>query len=303
MLRQFLTIFVDVVTPVFGLVLISYLAGPRLELKVRTLSRTAYFLFIPAFVFDIISKADIEAVLAVRMIAYISLVHILLAAVALGIGKIMQRPREVIGAYILIAAFANTGNFGLSLIDFRLGHEGLAPATVYFLGLNIVNFTIGVGAASWSRGRGGWQSVLSVFKTPAIIAVLPALLVNLAEVPVPLFLSRLIGLLSQAMIPTMLVTLGVQLADAGRPQINRDICTASAVRLIGGPLVAMLLILPFGLTGLERATGILQSSMPAAVLTAVIAIEYDMVPEMVTHTVLFSTVVSFFTLTVIMSLL
>lgn len=302
MLRQFLTIFVDVVTPVFGLVLISYLVGSKLELKVRTLSRSAYFLFLPAFVFNVLSKAEIEAALAIRMIAYICLVHILLSAIALGVGKVLKRPKEVIGAYILIAVFANTGNFGLSLIDFRLGLDGLASATVYFLGLNIVNFTIGVGAASWSRGRGGWQSVWSVFKTPAIIAVLPALLVNLADVPVPLFLTRLIGLLSQAMIPTMLVTLGVQLADAGRPKINRDVVTASAIRLLGGPIIAMLLVIPFGLTGLERATGILQSSMPAAVLTAVIAIEYDMVPEMVTHTVLFSTLVSFFTLTVIMSL-
>lgn len=302
MIRQFFSIFVDVVSPVFGLVLISYLAGPKLKLEVRTLSRTAYFLFIPAFVFNIISQAEIEAELALRMILYISAVHLALALLGFLVARLLGRPREVIGAYVLIAVFGNTGNFGLSLIDFRLGAAGLAAATVYFLGLTVITFSVGVGAASRATGRSGWRALLSIFKTPALIAVVPAVLINVADVPVPLFLGRLIGLLSQAMIPTMLVTLGLQLAEAGRPKINRDVCIASALRLIAGPAAAALVILPFGLTGLERATGVLQAGMPAAVLTAIIAIEYDMVPEMVTHTVLFSTLASFLTLTVIMSL-
>jgi hypothetical protein len=52
-------------------------------------------------------------------------------------------------------------------------------------------------------------AIFSVFKTPALLALIPALAFNLSEVEVPAFLSRMSGLLGQAMIPAMLITLGV----------------------------------------------------------------------------------------------
>ncbi|MGM0675299.1 MAG: AEC family transporter, partial [Spirochaetota bacterium] len=49
-----------------------------------------------------------------------------------------------------------------------------------------------------------------------------------------------------------------------------------------------------------RGAGILQSSMPTAVLASIIAIEYDLLPEFVTEVVLFSTLASLVTLTLVM---
>lgn len=64
----------------------------------------------------------------------------------------------------------------------------------------------------------------------------------------------------------------------------------------------MLLAFPFGITGLERSVGIMQSSMPMAVLTSIIAAENDLMPAFVTATILFSTLVSVLTLTVVIAL-
>lgn len=300
MIAALAAVFVDVVTPVFGIVLLAFLAGPRLGLQARTLSRTAYYLFIPAFVFEIIRPVHLAAEEAFRMIGFIAAVHLTLGAVGFGIARLMGRSREMIAAFVLIAVFGNTGNFGLSLIEFRLGHEGMVSATIYFLGLTVITFAVGVGAATWARG-GSMRAILAVFRTPALIAFAVALAVNLSEAPVPLFVTRLTGLLSAAMIPTMLVSLGVQLGYAGRPQLSADLLTATGIRLLAGPAVAFLLAVPFGIEGLARATGILQSAMPAAVLTAVIASEHKIVPDFVTHTVLISTGISFLTLTVLLT--
>ena len=76
----------------------------------------------------------------------------------------------------------------------------------------------------------------------------------------------------------------------------------SALRLVGAPAVAALLAAPFGLSGLERASGILQAGMPAAILVAIIATEYDIAPGFVTAAVLFSTLASLPTLTVLLAL-
>jgi predicted permease len=298
---KLLTIFVNVVTPVFGVVLIGYFAGPRLKLQARTLSRASYYIFLPAFVFDIISQADVEIGLATKMIVYTFVVHVACAGLGFVIARLMGHLREMVAAYILIAVFGNVGNFGLSLIEFRLGPDGLAFGTVYFLVIHVTAFTISVAAASWAR-HGKANAIVSVLKTPTLIAFVPAALFWITQAELPLFLARMTGFLRAAAIPVMLVTLGVQLAEAGKPELNLDVLTASAVRLLGGPILATILIIPFGLTGLARGAGILQASMPPAVLTSIIAIEYDLVPKFVTTTVLFATLVSLITLTVIISL-
>jgi predicted permease len=59
----------------------------------------------------------------------------------------------------------------------------------------------------------------------------------------------------------------------------------------------------FGLTGIERGAGILQMSMPVAVLASLIALEHNLMPDFVTRTVLFSTVASSVTLTVVLALI
>lgn len=301
MFWQLVTIFIDVVTPVFALVLFGYLAKPRLELEARTLSRTAYFIFIPAFIFNIISTSTFDVGLATQMVIYTLIVHVACAMVGFMVAKLLGRSTEMAAAYVLIATFGNVGNFGLSLIEFRLGPAALVPGTIYFLGILVISFIICVGTASWARGS-GLGAVLSVFKTPALLALLPAAFFAGTEYEVPLFLERITGLLGGAMIPTMLVTLGVQLAEVDKLQFNVDVVASSSVRLIGGPILAIVLVAPFGLTGLERATGILQASMPSAILVSIIAIEYDLIPEFVTTSVLFSTLASLFTLTVVLSL-
>ena len=99
----------------------------------------------------------------------------------------------------------------------------------------------------------------------------------------------------------MLIALWVQMGEIVQININFNVFAASTERLIGGPVLAMLLAPYFDLEGMERSTGILQAAMPAAVLTSIIAIEYKLIPEFVTTTVLFSTLYSILTLTVFLT--
>jgi len=293
-------VFLNVVTPVFILVVIGYFVGPRLKIDARSLSRTAYFVFIPAFVFNIISEAKIDSELALQMLSFILVAQIAVALLGFLVGKALRQSREITAAFVLIATFGNVGNFGLPLIVFRLGETARTFATVYFVATVFISFVICVGVASWARS-GGVTAVFSVFKTPALIALIPALVFNITDVEVPIFLSRLSGLLGQAMIPVMLITLGVQMGEIPKIKINFNVFAASTVRLIGGPVLALLIVPYFGLEGLERSTGILQAAMPAAVLASIISLEYKLLPEFVTTTVLFSTIYSILTLTVILT--
>jgi predicted permease len=301
-MSQLPTIFLNVLVPVFSLVLLGYLVGPRLQLEVRTLSRLAYFVLTPAFVFTILSQTRIEATLAGRMIGFISLVYLGTILLAFVTARLLRRSAQMTAAYVMIAAFGNVGNFGLPIIQFAEGPEALGVATVYFLANLVLAFVVCVMAANFSRGLSLGMAG-QVFRTPALIALAPAILLNWSGLSLPLVMLRPLELLSDAMIPTMLIVLGAQLAAAGVPKLSGDLAISSAIRLIGGPVIAFATVGWFALTGLERNVGILQASMPTAVLVSIIAMENRLLPEFVTTTVLFSNVISIVTLAIVLLLL
>ncbi|MFC1463833.1 MAG: AEC family transporter [Candidatus Brachytrichaceae bacterium NZ_4S206] len=299
---QLLSIFVNVLAPVFIILGIAYVATRRLRLEGRTLSRLAYYVLTPAFVFNLISTARIEAALATRMVIFITLVYAGSVAIAFVVARLLRRGRKMTAAYMMIAAFGNVGNFGLPISQFAQGGEALLPATVYFLANLVFAFVFCVMLANSGRGNFA-QAFAQVVRTPSLIALVPALIVNVAGIQLPVFAARSVELLAVAMIAIMLIALGAQFANAGIPRISFDMLMAAGIRLISGPLLAFALVGFFDLPVLERNVGILQASMPAAVLVSIIAMENDVLPEFVTATVLFSNLASLVTLSLVLAAL
>jgi len=292
-------IFIDVIMPVFAIVVIGYLLGDRLQLQAQTLTRAAYYVFVPAFIFKAISGADISLDSALTMIGFICAAHLVAVFIAGGIGRILGRSREVIAAFVMIASFGNVGNYGLAVVQFRLGETAIVPASIYFLSITITAFVVCVGAAGWAHG-GSKGALLGLLKTPALWAVVPALFVAKTGVEVPLMVSRMVGLLADAMIPVMLFSLGLQLLEQRRVTLTADVVVASSIRLLLVPAVAWLVAIPFDLSSVEHISGILQAGMPTAILVSIIAKENCIVPEFVTSVVVFSTLASLLTLTLLM---
>ena len=299
---EFLSIFLNVIMPVFGIVIMGWLFGGRLGLDAQTLNRVAYYIFVPAFIFHAISSSRIPFANTLKMVCFIVACHLLVALIAGAIGWLMGRSRETIAAFVMIAVFGNVGNFGLAVIRFRLGDTAIAPATIYFVAIVITAFIVCVGVAGWARdGKSG--ALGGLLKTPALWATIPALVVAHGNVSVPLIFTRMIGLLAEAMIPVMLFALGLQLLEQRRVLFSVDVVVASSARLLLAPALAFLLAAPFQLRHMEYAPGILQAGMPVAILVAIISKEYDIAPPFVTSMVLISTLASLVTLTLIMIIL
>ncbi|MDX2493407.1 MAG: AEC family transporter [Desulfuromusa sp.] len=292
-------VFFNVILPVFGIVLLGTFFGRRLGLQARTLTRAAYYIFVPAFIFQAISTAEVPFSSTVRMLTFILLTHLLAVFIAGGIGRILGRSKEMIAAFVMIAAFGNVGNYGLALIQFRLGDAALPPATIYFVAISISAFVICVGAAGWAHG-GSRGAVWKVLKTPALWATVPAVMVSAGGLEMPLMLDRMISLLADAMIPVMLFALGLQLREQGKVHLTTDVLLGSGIRLILTPALALLVAAPFGLGPIESAAGVLQAAMPVAILVSIIAKENDIVPDYVTSVVVVSTLASVVTLSLLM---
>nr|MBP6715416.1 AEC family transporter [Acidobacteriota bacterium] len=99
-----------------------------------------------------------------------------------------------------------------------------------------------------------------------------------------------------AALPTMILILGMQVQRAVVPRRPVVSLTAVMVSLMIAPFVAMGVATALGITGEARQAVVILSSMPVAVSTTILAIQYDVDPEMVTSSVFLSTILSPLTL-------
>ena len=74
-------ILANVVGPVAALVLLGALTGPRLGIDPSQLSRLAYWVFGPAFMFDALARAELDGSLIARLVV-VSLAAMAVAALA-----------------------------------------------------------------------------------------------------------------------------------------------------------------------------------------------------------------------------
>ena len=215
---------------------------------------------------------------------------------ALLAGKLLRVERPVLMALILTAAFGNTGNYGLPLVSFAFGTDALAFATLNFVTSVVLFNTAGVLIAS--LGHMDFKSAaVGVFKVPAVYGVLLAAALNRFQITLPTPLERTIELAANGSIPVMIILLGLELSRVQWSHSFPAIGLSAGLRLLAGPAVGLLLALLFGLQGPVRQGNVIESAMPAAVTTTVLAAEYGLDTSLVTAMVFVGTILSPLTLT------
>lgn len=298
----FFNVFFQNILPIFLVASIGYGLRKRLGLDKKTLSSLSFYAFSPALVFTTLVNSGLPGGELLQLGVFAVAVTLMMAMVAFMAGKLMRLPRIDIVALILVVMIVNSGNYGLTLNQLRFGEEGLARASIYFGISTILVFTLGVFIAS--MGQASWQdSLRRLVRLPAPYAVVLALIVYSLSIPIPSPLMRSIEIAAAGAIPVMLVVLGMQIADLKSVTRVRLAIPASMIRLLIGPVVAVLVAGFMGLQGLSRATSIIEASMPTAVITTILATEFDVRPGLVTSTVVLSTLLSAITLPLVITLL
>jgi predicted permease len=282
-------IFFDILGPVAVLVAIGWLVGRRLEIPPEPLAKLAYWVIGPAFMFDALANAGLPGgeLLRIGAASAIALSAAGIAAMLLTLRVDRARRATVVTASV----YGNTGNFGLAVVIFTFDDSARPYAAVALVVVNTLGLIVGIASAD-----GGISGLIRALTAPMTLVVAPALLVNGTDVALPLILDRSIGLMADAIIPLMLITLGIQLERMGLPRIDGDVVRALGVKLLVQPAVAIGAVAVLGLSGDAGGAVVLQAAMPAAVFTAVLAIEQDTRPDEAATIVLAGSLVSILTL-------
>ncbi|MEO8633038.1 MAG: AEC family transporter [Chloroflexota bacterium] len=297
-----LSLFVNVVLPVFLVAGIGYVVARRLRPPIAPFNQLVLYVLMPAFVFTSLLAVDFRSEEPVKITLFTILLAVAMLAVAAAIARVARLDRVTSSALMLTAALPNLGNYGLSVVLLAYGQEGVASGVVLLAvqslyGIPLAIFLASSGSASLSR------SLAQVFRQPMIYAVAAALVFNLARIPVPGFLSSALALPSQAAIPLMLLVLGMHFASTSRIEEPGLVSVAVFARLVIGTLVGWGLALALGIDGVARDVMIIGAAMPTAVFTILTATQFNARPRFVGDVVVVGTLASIVTVTAVLAVL
>jgi malate permease and related proteins len=297
-----LSIFASDVLPIFVVAGVGFTVARVLRADVRTLSRVTFNALSPCLVFHLLVTSRLSASDFGRMTALALVVIVGIGLVARLVTLPLRLDRATATAFLIVVMFSNSGNYGLPVVLFAFGRDALAHATVYFVANAVATYTLGVFLASTGH-RSVAQAARGVLKVPAVWGVAAAGCVLGLGVELPPALMRPIELLSGAALPTMLLVLGMQMERGAWPERPGLVALAAVLALVVTPVIALGASHALGLTGVARQAAIVQSGMPSAVLTTILALEFDVAPTFVTASVLVSTLASPISVTVLIAAL
>ncbi|HRF94484.1 MAG TPA: AEC family transporter, partial [Aggregatilineales bacterium] len=314
-MQELITTMFNVIAPILLIAGIGAYLGRRFILDRRTLSTVLIYFFIPALVIEGITNARVGNDQLIRMLLFIFIGCALLALVGWVIAKLLRLDFMTTNAFILCVVMLNAANYGIPFNKFAFGNSAEQLAVIYYVGSAIVSNTFGVYFASRGNSTSARGAMLNIFKVPLLYAMVIGLIFNQlgiyiyapADMPnapaLPLPLARMIDIVSDAAVPGMLVLLGVLLAQS-RFTFKRimPMLVASGVKLLIAPFIAILVVALLGIEGLSRQVGIIQLSMPVAVLTSALAAQFDADIEFVTGVILISTLGSIVSLSLLVIL-
>jgi predicted permease len=268
-----------------------------------------FYLFSPAFIFVNLYETPLSMNMLL-IIIFCTVYLVINYIVASGVGKWRGYNASLTNAFKNALMFNNAGNIGLSLVTlvFSTGpyliggetpflNEAQASLIVVMVFTNVSINTVGF----YNAGRATMSAkgaIKKIFSMPAIYTMPLAIGLQLSPVdPTAWFVWPALVYLKNALVAMALLTLGVQLSKTKIDFKNNRVYLAVFMRLIGGPILAMLLIAIFGFKGVVAQTLLIAYSVPTAVNTALIAVEFKSEEAYATQVVVTSTVFGALTLT------
>ena len=301
-LQLLLGIFASDILPIFVIAAVGFLLARHLGVQVQTVSRVTFHALAPALVFNTLTTSTLTGFEFGRMVAFYALVAASAGLMARLAAIPLRLNRASLSAFLLVVVCSNSGNYGLPVALLAFGREALTFASVYFIASSIFSYTGGILMAASGR-RSVAQALVGVLRVPAVYGALAAAAVMALGLRVPDPIARPAMLLSDAALPMMILVLGMQLERVTWPERPDMVVVASLLSLIATPLAAFGVAHLLGLRGPAFQAGVLQASMPSAVITTILALEFNVLPNFVTSVVCVTTLLSPLTLTLLIAYL
>ena len=196
----------SLVIPVFILIVIGFFFARYKKISLEPITEIVLYLGAPCLVItSLATKPLFAADIAVILSGALGIVA--------GVGLLIWLYGLIFHfnslGFTLPVLFMNAGNMGIPLALFAFGEPGLQRATLFYVIMTLLHYSLGLYLLGGSGG------VREIFRLPLIYATAVGLFFNLAQIRIPEPIFQPLWLLGYSVIPLMLVSLGYRLHDIG----------------------------------------------------------------------------------------
>jgi malonate transporter and related proteins len=297
--------------PFFGLIFIGFACGKWKKLPDEGLAWMNFFILyvsLPALFFRILSQTPFEQLAQVNFIKGTVLATAGAFTLAFLFGLILRRGNVADATLAGVAGgFGNVGYMGPGLALATLGQDAAVPVALIFSFDALLIFTLVPllmaisGTSKAGLGRAMADVVRSIVLNPLLIAAALGVAAAALHIEPPVALSRLLEFLYTSAAPCALFALGVTVALRPASRMFPDVPLLSAVKLVAHPVLVLMLLPMFGtFSDIWVGTAVLMAALPPALTAFVFARQYGTWIEHASSVVLFGTLFSVVTLTIVM---
>jgi malonate transporter and related proteins len=291
---------INVVVPVFGVILTGYVAG-RLEVlgsySAAALNRFVFYFALPPALFIYMARAPVDKIFNWPFIGALVCGELGTLLVAVLVGRFWLRQDVATCAVAgLTAVQANTVYMGLPVLLTAYGPEGALPSIIATLCITLVFITSvialleGTRASEQSVLRLALQLAGRVLRNPLVASPLLGILVSAASIPLPTAASNYLNLMAATVGPAALFSLGLSLIDRKLAGNIGEVLWLSALKAIFNPLLTLVLVTyTFAMDPFWSKTAIILSAMPTGANAYVVAQQYKVHVETASSVVVVST--------------
>ena len=287
-----------IVLPVFLIFGIGYASQKLLKMDIKSISAMSLYILLPLLTFDTFYRNELT-VDYLYLFIFSVIITVILIGITILIGWFMKSTKEDVSAILLGTLFPNSGNYGAPVMLFALGAVAFDYAIVLMVLHGFIISTVGIFIASF--GSGGTISVkdaiLSIFRIPVIYGASAGLLLQLTHITIDDKLMDILQMTGNAAIPVVMLILGMQLAEIRKENFElRNINTVVLIRMVVSPLVAMVLVIFMPVDETMKMVFIILNAMPVAANSTMLAVQFNVKPNLVSFSTLVTTLLSLLTI-------
>jgi predicted permease len=299
---ELLIVFNTSILPLFIVIAVALFYDRLAHPDISQIANLATMVFGPVFVFNALMKHEFTATMLIKPIIFMILLTILLMLLAHLVGRAIKAKEDERITLILASSMINVGNFGLPLIYFSYGSEADAYSVLYLIAFNIPLSTVAIYLSS--KEKEIKKVLLDIGKIPIFYALVAAVVVGEFAISIPKPLYQSIELMGGAAIPLLIFTLGLQLSHTRlRFRYFKILIPGILIRLVVSPFIAWGLLTWMEFPDPALKIAMVQTSAPAALLPLMYAIRFDRSPDLLAAMIMLTTVISGFTLTLLIKIL
>ena len=287
---MFLTI-VNIILPVIFVVFTGYLWNKyNKDFNPAAITKLVANIGLPCLIYDSLTRAN----LTINIYFKIFLSALLVLAIGFLFGylliKIFKLPSIKLTTPLM---HPNTGNMGIPLSLLAFGNEGLALAAGFASIVMVSHFTANTAISS------GNYSIKKIIFSPVLLSLIFSIIVLFYKIEMPNFFNSITKILSGFVIPLVLLSLGISLSKINIKKLRIGLMLGF-LKLISGPFIGLLVVYLLRLDGNVAKIIILQASMPAAILTYLIAAQNNSYEQEIGTAVFVSTIGSIVSIPIIL---